>query len=105
FVAVFDAINYMYDQQLIYEFPDYRVIAAISIGIKDNDVSLDLNYAEDSKVDVDFNLVMNEDSEIIEIQGTAEGATFDKKKLYEVIDLGEKGVLELIKIQKKVLNI
>ena len=105
FVAVFDAINYMYDQQLIYEFPDYKAIAAISLGIKDNYISLDLNYAEDSRVDVDFNLVMNEDSKIIEIQGTAEGAAFNKKKLYEIIELGEKGILELIKIQKNVLNI
>ena len=105
FVAVFDAINYMYDQQLIYEFPDYKAIAAISLGIKDNYISLDLNYAEDSRVDVDFNLVMNEDSKIIEIQGTAEGAAFNKKKLYEIIELGEKGILELINIQKNVLNI
>ncbi|MFX1575404.1 MAG: ribonuclease PH [Promethearchaeota archaeon] len=105
FIAVFDAINYMYDQQLIYEFPEYKVVAAISVGIKDSEISLDLNYAEDSKVDVDFNLVMNEYSEIIEIQGTAEGAAFNKKKIYEIIDLGEKGIFELIKIQKKVLNI
>ncbi len=105
FVAVFDAINYMYDQQLIYEFPDYKTIAAISLGIKDDNISLDLNYVEDSKVDVDFNLVMNEDSEIIEIQGTAESATFTKKKLNEIMELGEKGILELIKIQKNVLNL
>ncbi|UCC21372.1 MAG: ribonuclease PH [Promethearchaeota archaeon] len=105
FIAVFDAINYLYNQQLIYEFPNYKVLAAISLGIKDDQILLDLNYNEDSKVDVDFNLVMNEDSEIIELQGTAEGATFSKKKLAEIIELGEKGILELIKIQKKELNI
>ncbi|MDX1799150.1 MAG: ribonuclease PH, partial [Candidatus Lokiarchaeia archaeon] len=105
FVAVFDAINYLYNEQLIYEFPDYNVIAAISLGIKNNQVLLDLDYSEDSKVDVDFNLVMNDDSEIIELQGTAEGATFTKKKLGEIIELGEKGIFELIKIQKKVLNL
>ncbi|MFX0138052.1 MAG: ribonuclease PH [Candidatus Hodarchaeota archaeon] len=105
FIAVFDAINYLYNQQLIYDFPDYKVIAAISLGLKDNQVLLDLNYVEDSKVDVDFNLVMNEDSEIIEIQGTAEGATFTKKKLGDIIELGEKGILELIRIQKEELNI
>jgi ribonuclease PH len=66
---------------------------------------LDLNYDEDSKVDVDFNLVMNENSEIIEIQGTAEGATFTKEKLKEIMDIGEKGILELVKIQKKELNL
>ncbi|MFX1419636.1 MAG: ribonuclease PH [Promethearchaeota archaeon] len=105
FIAVFDAINYLYNQQLIYEFPDYKVLAAISLGLKNNQILLDLDYNEDSKVDVDFNLVMNEDSEIIELQGTAEGATFSKKKLAEIMDLGEKGILELIKIQKKELNI
>ena len=105
FVAVFDAINYLYNEQLIYEFPDYNVIAAISLGIKNNQLLLDLDYSEDSKVDVDFNLVMNDDSEIIELQGTAEGATFTKKKLGEIIELGEKGIFELIEIQKKVLNL
>ncbi len=105
FIAVFDALNYLYNQQLIYDFPDYKVIAAISLGIKDDQVLLDLNYVEDSKVDVDFNLVMNENSEIIEIQGTAEGATFTKKKLDEIMELGEKGILDLIQIQKKELNI
>ena len=105
FIAVFDALNYLYNQQLIYDFPDYKVMAAISLGIKDDQVLLDLNYAEDSKVDVDFNLVMNENSEIIEIQGTAEGATFTKKKLDEIMQLGEQGILDLIQIQKKELNI
>ena len=105
FVAVFDAINYIYNQQLIYEFPDYKVVSAISLGVKNDKILLDLDYNEDSKVDVDFNLVMNEDSEIIEVQGTAEGATFSKDKLNEIIELGEKGVLELIQIQKKILNL
>ncbi len=105
FIAVFDAMNYLYNQQLIYDFPDYKVLAAISIGIKNGQPLLDLNYVEDSKVDVDFNLVMNEDSEIIEVQGTAEGAPFSQSKLNEVIDLGEKGISELIKIQKNELNI
>lgn len=105
FIAVFDAMNYLYNQQLIYDFPEYKVLAAISIGIKNGQTLLDLNYVEDSKVDVDFNLVMNEDSEIIEVQGTAEGAPFSQSKLNEVIDLGEKGISELIKIQKNELNI
>ena len=105
FIAVFDAINYLYNEQLIYDFPDYNVTAAISLGIKDDQVLLDLNYEEDSKVDVDLNLVMNEHLDMIEIQGTAEGKAFNKKKLNEVLALGEKGILELIELQKKVLNI
>jgi len=105
FVAVFDAINYIYNQQLIYEFPDYKVVSAISLGVKNDQILLDLDYNEDSKADVDFNLVMNENSEIIEIQGTAEGATFSKEKLNKIVELGEKGILELIQIQKKELNL
>jgi ribonuclease PH len=105
FVAVFDAINYLYNEQRIYEFPDYKVTAAISLGIKNSTVILDLDYEEDSKVDVDFNLVANEDLELIEIQGTAEGAPFNKEKLNEIIKVGEKGVTELINLQKQVLNL
>jgi len=105
FVAVFDAINYLYNEQRIYEFPDYKVTAGISLGLKNNKVLLDLNYEEDSKVDVDFNLVANEDLELIEIQGTAEGLPFNKEKLNEIIEVGEKGLMELIKIQKNVLNL
>lgn len=105
FIAVFDAINYLFNEQLIYSFPDYKVLAAVSLGIKDDQVLLDLNYSEDSKVDVDFNLVMNEDSEILEIQGTAEGASFSRDKLNEILEVGEKGILELIQIQKRELNL
>ncbi len=105
FVAVFDAINYLYNEQMIYEFPDYNVTAAISLGIKNDNILLDLNYEEDSKVDVDFNLVMNEKSDIIEIQGTAEGKAFNKEKLAEILDIGKKGILELIQTQKQALNL
>jgi len=105
FIAVFDAINFLYNKQRIYEFPDYKVTAAISLGIKNGKVILDLNYEEDSKVDVDFNLVANEDLDLIEIQGTAEGEPFNKEKLSEILEVGEKGVMDLIKLQKQVLNL
>lgn len=105
FVAVFDAIRYLYDEQLIYQFPEYKVTAAISLGIKDDKILLDLNYNEDSHVDVDFNLVMNENLEYIEVQGTAEGHPFKKDKLIELLEIGEKGILEIIKLQKKELNL
>ncbi|MHA1374806.1 MAG: ribonuclease PH, partial [Promethearchaeota archaeon] len=70
-----------------------------------DNVYLDLNYEEDSKVDVDFNIVQNEDQELLEIQGTAEGAPFNKENLNDIINLGEKGISELIKIQKNILNL
>jgi len=105
FVAVFDALKYLYDERLIYEFPNYKTTAAVSLGIKNSELLLDLDYNEDSKVDVDFNLVMNEDLEYIEVQGTAEGATFNRKNLMELLKLGEKGINDLIEIQKQVLNL
>ncbi|MBN1800584.1 MAG: ribonuclease PH [Candidatus Lokiarchaeota archaeon] len=105
FIAVFDAINYLYNENLIRNFPDYQVTAAVSLGLKDNNILLDLNYEEDSKVDVDINIVMNEKSEFIEIQGTAEGKPFNKENLNEIMNIGEKGILELVKLQKKELNL
>jgi len=105
FVATFDAIRFMYDEQMIYNFPDYSITAAISLGIIHGDLLLDLNYAEDSTVDVDFNIVMNENLEFIEMQGTAEGETFKKSQLVKLLDLAEKGILDVIKIQKNVLNL
>jgi ribonuclease PH len=105
FVAVFDAINYLYNEQMIYDFPDYNVTAAISLGIKNDKILLDLNYEEDSKVDVDFNLVQNEKAEILEIQGTAEGAPFNREQINQILELGQKGIEELINLQKNVLNL
>ena len=105
FVAVFDAINYLYNEQMIYDFPDYNVTSAISLGIKNDKILLDLNYEEDSKVDVDFNLVQNEQGEILEIQGTAEGAPFNREQINQILDLGRKGIEELINLQKSVLNL
>ncbi len=105
FVAVFDAINYLYNEKRIYEFPKYSVTSAISLGIKSDDIIMDLNYEEDSTVDVDINIIMNENLELIEIQGTAEGAAFKKDKLFELLDVGEKGIVELIALQKKELNL
>ena len=105
FVAVFDAINYMYNEQMIYDFPDYNVTSAISLGIKNDKILLDLNYEEDSKVDVDFNLVQNEKGKILEIQGTAEGAAFSKEQVNQILDLGQKGINELINLQKNALNL
>ena len=105
FVAVFDAIKYLYNEQLIYEFPKYKITAAISVGLKKGEILLDLDYNEDSKVDVDFNLILNENLEYIEIQGTAEGAAFSREQLNEILKFGEKGISDLIQIQKKVLNL
>ena len=105
FVAVYDAVRYIFNEHLIYKFPAYKVTAAISLGIKEEKVIMDLDYSEDSKVDVDVNIVMNEDLDFIEVQGTAEGAPFKKEKLNELLDISQKGIKELIALQKQELNI
>ena len=95
-VALFLAIkNYHDDQRAIKSY-----IAAVSLGIKNNKVLLDLNYDEDSSADTDLNIVMNDKDDLIEIQGTAEDAPFSKSELNDMLDLGSSAIAEIIKKQK-----
>ena len=95
-VALFLAIrNYHDDQRAIKSF-----IAAVSMGIKDNKILLDLNYDEDSTADTDLNVVMNDKDELIEIQGTAEDAPFSKNELSDMLEMGSSAIAEIIKKQK-----
>ena len=95
-VALFLAIkNHHDDQRAINSF-----IAAVSLGIKDNKILLDLDYDEDSTADTDLNIVMNEKEELIEIQGTAEDSPFSKAELSDMLDLGGSAIAEIIKKQK-----
>jgi len=73
-------------------------VAAISVGIIGGTPMLDLCYREDSAADVDFNIVMNAAGELIDVQGTAEGATFTRDALNEMLDLAEKGIGELLSL-------
>jgi len=95
-VALFLAIkNHHDDQRAIKSY-----VAAVSLGIKNNRVLLDLNYDEDSSADTDLNIVMNDKDELIEIQGTAEDAPFSKGELNDMLDLGSSAIAEIIKKQK-----
>jgi len=86
------------------EDPIREYLAAISVGIVDGTPVLDLPYEEDSRAEVDMNLVMTESGRLVEVQGTAENQPFSKKELDELIALGEKGTKQLIGLQKKVLG-
>lgn len=101
FVALNDACIKLINQGILAENPVISNVAAVSVGIKDNEIILDLCYEEDSQIDVDMNIVMNEKGEFIEIQGTGEHATFSKKQFDELLKVAEKGINELISIQKK----
>ena len=100
FVALFQAIKLMLDKGTIQENPITEYIAAVSVGIVDNTPLLDLNYSEDSSADVDLNIVMTESGRFVEIQGTGEEDTFSKKELDILIDLSEKGIKNLINLQR-----
>lgn len=71
-------------------------LGAISVGMVDGQPVLDLDYREDSSAEVDMNVVMNREGEYVEIQGTAEGATFSKTHLVDLLKLAESGIMELI---------
>ncbi|HEU0029779.1 MAG TPA: ribonuclease PH [Kofleriaceae bacterium] len=87
--------------------PDARAlkppVAAVSVGIVDGEVVLDLPYVEDSKADVDMNVVGSEDGSLIEVQGTAEHGTFDRKQLDAMLDLASAGIRELALAQRRVV--
>jgi ribonuclease PH len=79
-------------------------LAAISVGIIEGEARLDLPYIEDSNADVDMNVVMSESGRLIEIQGTAEKASFDRKQLDAMLDLAHKGITELCAMQRACLE-
>jgi ribonuclease PH len=105
FVAIFDAFRKAYKENWIQRFPPYKVTAAISSGIVENNVYLDLAYEEDARAEVDANFVINEDLNILEIQGTSEKKPFNREQLLKLLEVSEKGINELINYQKELLQI
>lgn len=104
FVAMADAFYKLYKEKQIETIPLSNFLAAVSVGVGRDGPILDLCYEEDSKAKVDMNLVMNDLGEFIEIQGTGEGATFTRDELNKLLDLGEKGIRELILLQREALG-
>lgn len=84
--------------------PIVEHVAAVSVGVFDGEVRLDLPYVEDSTADVDMNIVATGSGSLVEIQGTAEGATFGRDLLTQMVDLGLAGVSELVELQKAALT-
>ena len=105
FVALYDAISKLLQNGLIKENPIERFLAAISVGIYNDELMLDLDYNEDSNCDSDINVVMFEDFGIVEIQGTAEQDQISRDELNHLIDLAESGIKNLIIAQKTALNL
>jgi len=104
FIALNDAVSKLLKTREIEKNPIREYVAAVSVGIIKGVPTLDLNYEEDSQADVDMNVVMTESGKLVEVQGTAEGGTFTQEELNQMLELSRKGILELIKKQKEVLN-
>ncbi|RJQ55803.1 MAG: ribonuclease PH [Actinobacteria bacterium] len=103
FIALYDALRSLIERKAIKELPIGDFVAATSVGIVDGKELLDLTFEEDSQAEVDMNLVMDSDARIIEIQGTAEKAAFTREQLDSLLDLGTKGIMELIAAQRQAL--
>jgi len=104
FVALVDALNWLYEKKEIEYIPVSHFVSAISVGIVDGVPILDLNYEEDSRANVDMNIIMTDNEKFVEIQGTGEEYIFSREELNGLLDLGEKGNNELIILQKKALG-
>jgi ribonuclease PH len=85
--------------------PVRHFVAAISVGVVAGVPVLDLDYIEDSGCDTDMNVVMTEAGHFVEVQGTAEGEAFDRAGMNRLLDLAEKGIRELVGMQKQVLGL
>ncbi len=104
FVALADALQKLIQTGELTQSPLRHAIAAVSVGLLAAEPLLDLDYQEDVAATVDLNVVLTESLEILEVQGTAEAATFSRRQLNQMLDLAETGIQELIRKQKLALD-
>ncbi len=104
FVALADAMEKLVRVGELDRSPVCNQVAAVSVGLLGGVPCLDLNYLEDVAAEVDFNVAMNDQLGIIEVQGTAEAGSFSRAQLNELLDLAEKGIRELLQIQRQALG-
>jgi ribonuclease PH len=104
FVALVLALQSIREKGLISEIPVTDYVAATSVGIIESTRMLDLAYEEDSRAEVDMNVVMTGSGKFIEVQGTAEGLPFGRDALNDLLDLAQKGIGHLIELQKQVVG-
>ena len=105
FVALHDAITHLMKRGLLKQNPLHGLVASVSVGIYEGIPVLDLDYAEDSNAETDMNVVMNDGSAFIEVQGTAEGHAFRRDELDAMLELASSGIGNIIEHQKQALEI
>lgn len=104
FVALVDAMNKLHRHKSFKVYPIRKFLCATSVGIVGDEKLLDLCYEEDSTARVDMNVIGTDEGEFVEIQGTGEEAPFNRKELNELLDLAEKGIKQMIQLQKECLK-
>ncbi len=104
FIALCSAVNKMMTNNEFRTFPILDYVAAVSVGIVNNKLMLDLCYEEDSNAEIDMNLVMTGRGKIIEVQATAEKLPVARSEFDKLIDLGAKGIKEIIELEKKTIG-
>ncbi|WP_316685254.1 ribonuclease PH [Undibacterium sp. Jales W-56] len=104
-VAAHDAFSKLVERGVITAVPVKHFVAAISVGVFQGLPVLDLDYPEDSACDTDMNVVMTEQGQFVEVQGTAEGVAFDRATMNRLLDLAQEGIADLIDLQKQVLGL
>jgi len=105
FVALYQAVKKLAREGRIPRFPILDQVAAVSVGIVEGELCLDLDYEKDAAAEVDMNVVMTGDGRLIEVQGTAERKPFTRRQLNQLLELAQAGIAELFAVQKKALKI
>ncbi len=104
YVALAMAVQHLLDNKKIKKNPLHSQIASVSVGVFEGVPVLDLDYDEDSQAETDMNVVMNQQSGFIEIQGTAEAEPFDRDELNSLLNLAEQGIQQLLEKQKAAID-
>ena len=104
FIALFDCMHSLIEKKIIEVMPIENFLAAVSVGIVDGEILVDLCFEEDSKAQVDMNVVMNSKGELIEVQSTAEVNPFSRESFDKMLEKATNAVKEIIEIQKNILS-
>ena len=103
-VALVDALAAAKRRKMIAEDPLLHLVASVSVGMYNGHAVLDLDYAEDASAETDMNVVMTEQGDFVEVQGTAEAKPFRPEELQQMLDLARRGTENLVRVQKMVLS-
>ncbi|NLL61340.1 MAG: ribonuclease PH [Candidatus Atribacteria bacterium] len=104
YIALIDALKYLKAEKKIESIPVKHFLGAISVGIVDGEMLLDLDFKEDSRAQVDMNIVMTDGGNVVEIQGTAEDRPFSMRNLNKLIELAEIGISQVVAVEKEIIG-